>query len=149
MNRSLFVLLVLSFSLGVNAQDFSKLVARGFGAKNTQNVQSAKDVAADSIAVANDTLPHFPGGDLFLEAFIEKKVMESAQRVGSEGDVEVTFKVDKKGYIYGAEVTKSVNQALDTEAFNIVTAMPRWRPARKDGEPIESQTKLVISFRKN
>ena len=158
--NKLYLMLMLSIlAITANAQDnsvSSKLKAAqmsGFGSKNKESIlQSAK---ADSIAkveaeqaakVAGDTDPEFPGGEIFLQAYLKKKLLHSD--VSGKGDVVISFKVDKKGNIYGAEVTKSAGTTLDTAAFNIVTGMPRWRPGLTNGQPADKPASVTVSFGK-
>lgn len=153
LNQLLMMLTLSIVALTANAQDVSeKLKAAqmsGFGSKNKEAIlQGAK---ADSIAqaetkVEGDTDPEFPGGDLFLQAYLKKKLLHSG--VTGKGDVVISFKVDKKGNIYGAEVTKSAGNTLDTAAFNIVTGMPRWRPGLTNGQPADKPASVTISFGK-
>lgn len=153
LNQLLMMLTLSIVALTANAQDVSeKLKAAqmsGFGSKNKEAIlQGAK---ADSIAqaetkVEGDTDPEFPGGNLFLQAYLKKKLLHSG--VTGKGDVVISFKVDKKGNIYGAEVTKSAGNTLDTAAFNIVTGMPRWRPGLTNGQPADKPASVTISFGK-
>ena len=153
LNQLLMMLTLSIVALTANAQDVSeKLKAAqmsGFGSKNKEAIlQGAK---ADSIAqaetkVEGDTDPEFPGGDLFLQAYLKKKLLHSG--VAVKGDVVISFKVDKKGNIYGAEVTKSAGSTLDTAAFNIVTGMPRWRPGLTNGQPADKPASVTVSFGK-
>lgn len=154
----LFLTLTLGImALTANAQNVSdKLKAAqmsGFGSQNREVIlQGAK---ADSIAktaaeqaakVEGDTDPEFPGGEIFLQAYLKKKLLHSD--VSGKGDVVISFKVDKKGNIYGAEVTKSAGNTLDTAAFNIITGMPRWRPGLTNGQPADKPASVTISFGK-
>ena len=153
LNQLLMMLALSIVALTANAQDVSeKLKAAqmsGFGSKNKEAIlQGAK---ADSIAqaetkVEGDTDPEFPGGDLFLQAYLKKKLLHSG--VAGKGDVVISFKVDKKGNIYGAEVTNSAGSTLDTAAFNIVTGMPRWRPGLTNGQPADKPASVTVSFGK-
>ena len=121
-----------------------------FGSKNKEAQQQSAQV--DSVAkaqvakVEKDTDPEFPGGQVFLDAYLKKKLLHSG--VNGKGDVVVSFKVDKKGNIYGAEVTKSAGSTLDTAAFNIVTGMPRWRPGLTNGVPADKPASVTVSFGK-
>ena len=84
LNQLLMMLTLSIVALTANAQDVSeKLKAAqmsGFGSKNKEAIlQGAK---ADSIAqaetkVEGDTDPEFPGGDLFLQAYLKKKLLHS------------------------------------------------------------------------
>ncbi len=153
--------LAVLFALGLmalNAQAQSaeeKLKAaqmQGFGSKNKEAI--LQGTKTDSLAKTTngqaakaDTDPEFPGGEVFLQAYLKKKLLHSG--VNGKGDVVVSFKVDKKGNIYGAEVTKSAGSTLDTAAFNIVTGMPRWRPGLTNGEPADKPASVTVSFGKD
>lgn len=159
--NKLYLMLALSIlALTANAQEVTEVPAKlkeaqmsGFGSKNREAIlQGAK---ADSIAkveaeqaakVEGDTDPEFPGGEIFLQAYLKKKLLHSD--VSGKGDVVISFKVDKKGNIYGAEVTKSAGGTLDTAAFNIVTGMPRWRPGLTNGQPADKPASVTVSFGK-
>lgn len=158
MNKIIMVLALFITAMNVCAQEslqdqMKALRSKGFGARNTATVQSTNEAADaaraaenDSLQALGDTDPSFPGGDVFLEAYLKKKVTHSD--VSGTGDVVVSFMVDKKGNIYGAEVTQSAGNTLDTAAFNIVTGMPRWRPGYTDGEPADKPAKVTVSFGK-
>ena len=162
------ILLTLAFgiiALSASAQDnqpagqtteqrMKELQMRGFGAHNTSAAQVGQ--MADSVAKAEekqhnqqtqaDTDPEFPGGEVFMQTYLKKKLLHSG--VTGKGDVVISFRVDKKGNIYGAEITKSSGATLDTEAFNIVTRMPRWRPGLTKGEPADKPASVTVSFGK-
>ena len=113
------------------------------GTAVTEFAESDKGV---EFKVEGDTDPEFPGGEVFLQAYLKKKLLHSD--VSGKGDVVISFKVDKKGNIYGAEVTKSAGSTLDTAAFNIVTGMPRWRPGLTNGQPADKPASVTVSFGK-
>ena len=151
--RMWLVLLMSIVTLAANAQvneKMEELRSRGFGARNTAVAQVS--AVADSVAktepsnVQGDTDPSFPGGEVFLQAYLKKKLLHSG--VSGKGDVVVSFMVDKKGNIYNAEVTQSAGSTLDTAAFNIVTGMPRWRPGYTNGQPADKPAKVTVSFGK-
>ncbi|MDE7118262.1 MAG: energy transducer TonB [Bacteroidaceae bacterium] len=152
--KMLWATLFALTTLSAQAQVEEKMKAaqmRGFGARNTHAAQVG--AVADSVAKAaeketqkaqGDTDPSFPGGEIFLKAYLKKKLLHSG--VSGTGDVVVSFHVDKNGNIYGAEVTKSAGSTLDTAAFNIVTGMPRWRPGLTKGEPADKPASVTVSF---
>lgn len=164
LNRFFLMLALSIVALTANAQNKENAEAdaaakmkaaqmSGFGSKNKEAIlQGAKadsiaKVAAEQAAkVESDTDPEFPGGEIFLQAYLKKKLLHS--NVSGKGDVVVSFKVDKKGNIYGAEVTKSAGSILDTAAFDIVTGMPRWRPGLTNGQPADKPASVTVSFGK-
>lgn len=145
------VLLLSIVTLAAHAQVSDKmeeLRSRGFGARNTAAAQVT--AVADSVAkaeqskVQGDADPSFPGGEVFLQAYLKKKLLHSG--VSGKGTVVISFMVDKKGNIYNAEVTQSAGSTLDTAAFNIVTGMPRWRPGLTNGQPADKPAQVTVSF---
>ncbi len=146
--KILLALLLGIVSMSASAQVDAKmkaLQAKGFGARNmaAQQADSAAR-AADNEKATGDTEPSFPGGDIFLQAYLKKKLLHS--NVSGKGDVVVSFHVDKQGNIYGAEVTKSAGGTLDTQAFDIVTGMPRWKPGTTNGEPVDKPASVTVHF---
>ena len=149
--KTWLVLLLSIVTLAAHAQVSDKmeeLRSRGFGARNTAAAQVT--AVADSVAkaeqskVQGDADPSFPGGEVFLQAYLKKKLLHSG--VSGKGTVVISFMVDKKGNIYNAEVTQSAGSTLDTAAFNIVTGMPRWRPGLTNGQPADKPAQVTVSF---
>lgn len=64
-----------------------------------------------------------------------------------EGRVEISFLVDKKGFIIRPAIRKSANRWLDKEAYRVVTKMPPWQPGMEDDEPAEVPFTLPVIFR--
>lgn len=151
-SRTMAALMFCAVSLGASAQaestlnNMKELQSQGFGARNAAAQAEGKEAAAAAATeqAEGDTDPSFPGGDVFLQAYLKKKLMHTG--VNGKGTVEVSFHVDKKGNIYGAEVTKSAGSGLDTAAFNIVTGMPRWKPGLTNGEPADKPAKVAVTF---
>ncbi|MBQ0021995.1 MAG: TonB family protein [Prevotellaceae bacterium] len=130
MKKFVFIALMTAFACGATAQEVST---------------DSTVVVADSSIVA----AHFPGGKEKMDAYIAKQIevqMVDKGGKGVHGEVTVSFNIDKKGYLWGAEVVKSTNAGLETAAINVVTAMPKWVPAKKNDEPVESSTQLVLKF---
>lgn len=160
--KNSLLMLMMSIAFTANAQNENVTVPSSlkeaqmsaFGSKNKEAQQQsaqvdsvAKAQAAQAAKVEKDTDPEFPGGQVFLDAYLKKKLLHSG--VSGKGEVVVSFKVDKKGNIYGAEVTKSAGSTLDTAAFNIVTGMPRWRPGLTNGVPADKPASVTVSFGQN
>ena len=57
------------------------------------------------------------------------------------------FELDEKGYISNIKVLKSVHPLLDAEAVRVISIMPRWIPAKQNGEPVKTHYTLPITFR--
>lgn len=95
------------------------------------------------------TPPTFRGNDpaTFSEWVAKRmKYPKSALSEGIRGTVYVSFVVDKDGRLADVKVIQGVEQRLDDEAVRIVGKSPRWRPARKEGEPVRVSYTIPVSF---
>lgn len=99
------------------------------------------------IAYAGD-VPTFPGGEDALNSYLSANVKypEIAKENGVEGIVAVAFIVTPDGNLQQLKIMKSVDPDLEKEALRVVSGMPAWIPADKDGSPIEAPAKVNIPF---
>ncbi len=91
----------------------------------------------------------FPGGKDALTAFQKEHLEypESLAKRKVEGEVVVSFKVNKSGLISGVEIISSTHKKFEKEALNLFAKMPRWQPGLQRGHPIISRNKMTIYFR--
>lgn len=96
-----------------------------------------------------DEAPEFPGGSEGLRAYLidNLRYPEQAKKDGVEGMVVVLFTVAEDGSILNVEVSRGIGSGCDEEAIRVVKAMPKWKPAVKDGKPAAGQYALPISFK--
>ena len=96
-----------------------------------------------------DEAPEFPGGSEALRNYLIENLRypEQAKKDGVEGRVVVLFTVTEDGSILNVEVSQGIGSGCDEEAVRVVKAMPKWKPAIKDGKPAAGQYALPISFR--
>lgn len=88
------------------------------------------------------------GGITGLQKFLADSLEYPAEALerNIEGTVYVTFIVDKNGDLRQTEVSRGVHYLLDDEALRLVTSMPSWSPAMRNGVPVESSFILPIVF---
>lgn len=85
--------------------------------------------------------------------FIEKWVYQyvkyppEAVRDGIQGRVMVEFIVEKDGKVTNVRVTKSVSPELDAEALKVVSASPKWKPGRVNGNKVRTSVVVPVEFR--
>ena len=96
-----------------------------------------------------DEVPQFPGGFAGLMQYLKTNVHypEDAKEAGAQGNVIVSFIVEKDGSISNAKVTKPTNSSLDEEALRVISAMPKWTPGKQNGEAVRAKYSLPVSFR--
>ncbi|MBQ9677461.1 MAG: energy transducer TonB [Prevotella sp.] len=97
----------------------------------------------------DEQMPSFPGGGKALLKYLEENVQypKELDETCVQGRVIVTCIVEKDGSITGAKVIKGLCPALDAEALRVVSAMPRWIPGKRMGEPISVKYVIPVNFR--
>jgi TonB family protein len=117
--------------------------------------------AANTYKEANGTLvylkaeidPMYVGGDEAMNKFLNAtiKYPKEASENQIEGTVFVDFIISETGSIREVVVTdapgEDVDQSLRDEAVRVVTAMPKWKPGKQHGKPVEVSYSLPITFR--
>lgn len=96
-----------------------------------------------------DQDPSFPGGDLACMEWLRDNIKYPAEAIekGIEGRVIVTFVVTKDGKITNAEVVRSSDPLLNEEALRVLHSMPDWIPAKRNGQNVDLQYTLPLTFR--
>ena len=90
----------------------------------------------------------FPGGNIALGKFINRKLKypKAAIKNEDEGEVIIGFVVNIDGSLEQIEVIKSVSKELDEESIRLINKMPKWIPARQTGDKVRSRYKLPLNF---
>lgn len=93
--------------------------------------------------------PEFPGGDQAMYDFISQNIRYplAAQEDGITGTVVVQFTIGKDGMVTEARAFRSPHESLSKEAVRIVMSMPKWTPARNQGQPVAVYYTLPVRFR--
>ncbi len=101
-----------------------------------------------SVSTNGDKSPEFPGGMRALQQYIASnlKYPEPARRANVEGIVLVSFTVTKEGAIKDLVIDKGFGFGADAEAIRLISTMPHWNPALKDGQPVDTKCSLPVSF---
>ena len=96
-----------------------------------------------------EVMPQFPGGQGELMKYLRNNIKypAEAQKNKIEGRVIVGFVVDKKGRVVNPMVERSVHPLLDAEALRVIKRMPKWKPGRVNGEPVNVKYRLPITFK--
>ena len=95
-----------------------------------------------------EVMPEFPGGAQALSNYLNTNVKypKIAEEEGVQGEVVVSFIVERDGSITDVRVIKAVHRALDVEAMRVVRNMPKWTAGTINGEVVRTQYTLPISF---
>lgn len=109
--------------------------------------EEEEEETAEVFFIVED-MPEFPGGDLALRKYIANAVKYPviAQENGIQGKVYVTFVVGKDGSINNAGVARGVDPSLDKEALRVVNSLPKWKPGKQRGKPVNVSYTVPINF---
>ena len=90
--------------------------------------------------------PVFPGDK---EKWIAEHIQipDAMKSKGSMGRVIVSVVVNEDGSVSGARLRQGINKELNDEALRVVSSMPRWKPAQKDGKPVKYLTLVSVYFK--
>jgi protein TonB len=93
--------------------------------------------------------PKYEGGNEALYKALGTiiKYPAIARENGIQGNVILSFVVDKQGRIKEKEVLQSAHPSLDEEALRALTLLDKWIPAKLDGDPIRCRFKLPVKFK--
>lgn len=96
-----------------------------------------------------EQLPEFPGG---MSAFVKwltdnLKYPPEAQKKNIQGQVVVSFIINRDGTLADIKIAKSVHQLLDREALRVARMMPRWKPGLADNKPCRTLFAIPIIFK--
>lgn len=73
-----------------------------------------------------------------------------AKNQGISGIVEVTFTLDKEGFIQNPEIVRSADPMLEAAALTVIEKMKseiQWIPGLQQGKPVAVKFNLPIRFR--
>ncbi len=94
----------------------------------------------------------FQGGDvLSFRDWVVKNIRypESAIQENIFGKVIIQFCVNKKGEVVDIELLRKIDPLIDNETIRVISASPRWNPAKQGGNPVKQLYVLPIQFKMN
>jgi len=96
-----------------------------------------------------EEMPEFPGGMDALQAFLVREIQypQAAKDNGITGTVLVEFVVEKDGSVTNAKVKVPLFPECDKEACRAVMSMPKWKPGKNMGKPVQCYYQVPITFR--
>jgi protein TonB len=109
--------------------------------------EEKEEETAEVFFIVED-MPEFPGGEAALRAYIANSIKYPviAQENGVQGKVYVTFVVGKDGSVSDAKIARGVDPSLDKEALRVVNTLPKWKPGKQRGKPVNVSYTVPINF---
>jgi len=95
-----------------------------------------------------EQVPEFPGGEAAMKEFIKKnfEYPRKARKNGVEGQVLVSFVVDKTGEVTDIKVIRDIGWGCGQEAVRLLRIMPRWTPGFYDDNPLKVRYSMPFNF---
>jgi tetratricopeptide (TPR) repeat protein len=117
-----------------------------------QVTSDTTDLRGKEIYAITDQLSSFPGGKEAMVNFITspwtKKLADT--KIVNGGKVFLQFVVNEDGWISNIKIIKDDKNCPECgqEAIRIVSWMPRWEPAKKEGRAVASLFVIPFNFKK-
>jgi TonB family protein len=90
----------------------------------------------------------YPKGEAAMFRFMGATIRYplTAREKGIQETIFVGFTIEKNGKVGKIKVEQGKSRELNAEAIRVIKAMPKWTPAKLNGEPIEVRFILPIKF---
>ncbi len=125
------------------------LAKREFTINNLKTYKFDKNKDIDAISFPSEKNAMFPGGDKACLEWLSKHIIypKDCEKQGIQGHVLTKFTLDIDGSIIDLEVLSSPHPSLAKEAVRVISKMPKWKPAIKEGKTVCSTFLMPITFR--
>lgn len=93
--------------------------------------------------------PTFPGGERDLMKFLYENIKYPAlaRENNIQGNVVLTFVVDKDGTVRDVQTLKDIGGGCGKEAVRVVQSMPKWLPGEASGHAVKVRYTLPVRFK--
>jgi len=94
-------------------------------------------------------MPSFPGGDIARIAYLRDNINYPliAKETGIQGNVYVSFVVERDGSISNIGILKGIGGGCDEEAIRVIANMPKWNPGKQRTRPVRVRLNMHIVFK--
>ncbi len=101
-----------------------------------------------AIEIFVEEMPMFPGGDAALLNYIRQNTVYPGEaiEIGIEGRVVLKFVVTTDGSVGRVEILKGVDPMLDKEAIRVVRTLPKFKPGKQSGKPVNVWFSVPVYF---
>lgn len=95
-----------------------------------------------------DGKPTFPGGENMYRKYlgIYTRYPTIAAEKGIQGEVVISFIVEKDGSLSDFQIEKSVHESLDNEALRVLRGMPAWIPGYYQNMRVRVRSHAPVRF---
>lgn len=75
------------------------------------------------------------------------KYPDIAIAAGDMGRVIAEFIIERDGSVSNVTITRGVSEEIDNEVIKVISASPKWRPARLHGRNVRVKTSVAVEFK--
>lgn len=110
-------------------------------------IQQSEEIVKEVFYIVED-MPEFPGGSNALKKYMEQNTQYpySVLKDSIEGKVFITFVINKNGNIDDVRTARGLNNKLDKAAAYIVSNLPKWKPGKQRGKPVNVSYTIPVYF---
>jgi TonB family protein len=126
------------------------VLAIPLGPEVITKTEASKDLRTYDVSLV-DVIPQFPGGPTQLAKFFQSnlKYPALAKEKKIQGNVYVSFFVEKDGSLRNIELRQGLGGGCDEEALRLVRSFPSWTPGTIGGNPVTTFYILPVPFQLN
>ena len=126
----------------------TQTIALNMADLNEGNVCYFDDMKIEAHHVGRDWVsePEFPGGIQAMKDYLKQNNKYPSPSRGKSVYVDVSFQVESDGTIHNPVADTGLDESLEAEAVRLVSEMPVWNPARRNGEPVGYNISIPIEF---
>ena len=94
-------------------------------------------------------MPEFPGGNAALMKFLADNMVypEISAKIKVSGRCVVRFLVTKTGDVDSIQIEQSLFRPFDEAVISVVKRLPKFKPGKRNGEPVDVWYTLPVTFR--
>lgn len=114
-----------------------------------QTVASDSTKSSKLFGAAIEEMASFPGGSAALMQYIAQNLRYPNIQgdCNIQGRVIVGLTVNEDGTLSDIKVMKSISPTFDEEAIRVVKSMPKWNPAKRNGQAVKTKYTVPVTFR--
>ena len=96
-----------------------------------------------------EVMPSFPGGESAMLKYLSTHINypATARENNVTGIVYLSFVVNTEGEITDLKTLRGIGSGCEEEAMRVIQSMPKWSAGIQNGQPVNVQYNLPISFR--
>lgn len=145
--KKLALLLIIAFVVSCGDEDM--YVKPNGDDIQTAAVISEESSSSDEVFLVVEENASFPGGMNAYNKYLLKNLNypKEAKDKGIEGNVFISFIVDKDGSLSDFEVVRGPGGGLAEEALRVYMESPNWTPGKQRGKAVKTRMQARVSFR--